>query len=47
MNRLPENGLVFGPYGGLGYFERRNPRAVPKTPFRLRRFLRFLASLVA
>jgi hypothetical protein len=47
MQRLPENGLAYGPYGGLGYFERRNPRAVSPTPFRLRRFLRFLASLVA
>jgi hypothetical protein len=47
MNRLPDNGIVIGPYGSIGYFERRNPRAAMPSPFRLRRFLKFLASLVA
>lgn len=47
MNRLPDNGLAFGPYGGLGFFERRSPREAMPSPLRLRRFLKFLASLVA
>lgn len=46
MHRSTELGLVYGPYGGVGYFERRNPRAA-KAPFRFRRLLRYLASLVA
>jgi hypothetical protein len=46
MYRIPENGIVIGPYGGVGYFERRNPRAA-KAPFRFRRLLRYLASLMA
>ena len=25
MHRLPDNGIVFGPYGGIGYFERHAP----------------------
>ena len=25
MHRLPDNGIVFGPYGGIGYFERHVP----------------------
>jgi hypothetical protein len=46
MHRSTELGLVYGPYGGVGYFERRNPRAA-KAPFRFRRLLRYLASLMA
>lgn len=46
MHRSTELGLVYGPYGGVGYFERRNPRAA-KAPFRFRRLLRYLASLLA
>ena len=46
MHRSTELGLVYGPYGGVGYFERRDPRAV-KAPFRFRRLLRYLASLLA
>ena len=46
MYRLPENGIVIGHYGGIGYFERRNPRAA-KAPFRFRRLLKYLASLLA
>lgn len=46
MLRCTELGLAYGPYGGVGYFERRNPRAA-KAPFRFRRLLKYLASLVA
>lgn len=46
MHRSTELGLIYGPYGGVGYFERRNPRAA-KAPFRFRRLLRYLASLMA
>ena len=26
MHRLPENGIVIGPYGGIGYYERGGAR---------------------
>lgn len=44
MYRSTELGLVYGPYGGVGYFERRERKAVV-TAFRWRRFLKCLAAL--
>jgi hypothetical protein len=44
MYRLPDNGIVLGPYGGIGYFEWCDRKAVV-TPFRWRRFLKCLAAL--
>lgn len=26
MHRLPENGIVIGPYGGIGFVQRITPR---------------------
>jgi hypothetical protein len=45
MYRTTELGLAYGPYGGVGYFERRERKAVV-TAFRWRRLLKYLASLV-
>lgn len=44
MYRSTELGLVYGPYGGVGYFERGDQKAVV-TSFRWRRFLKCLAAL--
>jgi hypothetical protein len=44
MYRSNDLGLVFGPYGGLGYFERCDRKAVV-TASRWRRFLKCLAAL--
>jgi hypothetical protein len=44
MFRSNDLGLVYGPYGGVGYFERGDRKAVV-TPFRWRRFLKCLAAL--
>jgi|LakMenE18May11ns_1017448.scaffolds.fasta_scaffold8165076_1 hypothetical protein len=45
MYRSNDLGLVYGPYGGLGYFERGDLKAVV-TSFRWRRFLKYLCSLL-
>lgn len=45
MYRVPENGIVIGPYGGIGYFERGDRKAVV-TSFRWRRLLKYLCSLL-
>lgn len=41
MHKLPDNGIVIGPYGGIGYFERHAP-SFPAGKFSLRRLLRKL-----
>ena len=46
MYCITQLGIVYGPYGGVGYFERPNQRAA-KAPFRFRRLLKYLASLLA
>jgi len=46
MERTPDTGLVYGPYGGVGFYWRqpRCPRGVT-TPFRLRRLIKALLAL--
>lgn len=44
MYRSNDLGLVYGPYGGVGFFERRDRKDVV-TSFRWRRFLKCLAAL--
>jgi hypothetical protein len=45
MYRSTELGLVYGPYGGVGYFERGDRKAVV-TSFRWRRLLKYLSTLL-
>jgi hypothetical protein len=46
MHRSTEFGLVYGPYGGIGYVERISPNRRARR-FSLRRFVRRLAMLLA
>jgi hypothetical protein len=46
MHRLPDNGIVFGPYGGIGYVERHAPNR-PAGRLCLWRLFRRLAMLLA
>jgi hypothetical protein len=45
MYRSNDLGLVYGPYGAVGYFERSDRKAVV-TSFRWRRLVRYLCSLL-
>jgi hypothetical protein len=46
MHRLPDNGIIYVPYGGIGYVERISPNRRARR-FSLRRFVRRLAMLLA
>jgi hypothetical protein len=46
MHRSTDSGLVYGPYGGIGYVERISPNRRARR-FSLRRFVRRLAMLLA
>jgi hypothetical protein len=46
MHRTPDNGIVFGPYGGIGYVERHKPIR-PAGRFSLWCFVRRCLSLMA
>ena len=46
MHRSTDSGLVYGPYGGIGYVERISPNRRARR-FSLRRFVRRLLTLVA
>jgi hypothetical protein len=46
MHRSTELGLVYGPYGGIGYVERISPNRRARR-FSLRRLFRRLAMLIA
>jgi hypothetical protein len=46
MHRSTDSGLVYGPYGGVGYVERISPNRRARR-FSLRRFVRRLAMLLA
>jgi len=46
MHRSTDSGLVYGPYGGVGYVERHAP-SFPAGKFSLWRLFRRLLTLVA
>jgi hypothetical protein len=46
MHRATDSGLVYGPYGAVGYVERISPNRRARR-FSLRRFVRRLAMLLA
>jgi len=46
MHRLPDNGIVFGPYGGIGYYERGGARQSADWFTRFRSFVRRVAAMI-
>lgn len=46
MHRLPDNGIVIGPYGGIGYFERDGARQSADWFTRFRSFVRRIAAMI-
>ena len=45
MHRLPDNGIVIGPYGGIGYFERDTASESADLFTALRSLMRRLVSI--
>lgn len=43
MHRIPENGIVIGPYGGIGFIPRTTPRRTAVRFSVLRWFLKLFA----
>jgi hypothetical protein len=43
MHRIPENGIVIGPYGGIGFIPRITPRRTAVRFSVLRWFLKLFA----
>lgn len=46
MHRSTELGLVYGPYGGVGYFERNGARQSKDYFARFRSFVRRVAAMI-
>lgn len=46
MHRTPDNGIVIGPYGGIGYYERGSARQSADWFTRFRSFVRRVAAMI-
>lgn len=46
MHRLPDNGIVIGVYGGIGYYERSGARQSADWFTRFRSFVRRVAAMI-